>query len=668
VYERLKEACMKKGLFGRIKVIFLALSALLMSSFAFAQADSVKAGIVVEPVAGLSPDFIRGADISMLGQIEECGGKFYNAQGKEDDLFNILKANGVNWIRLRVWNNPVNPRDVISNGKVVSKKGEPSGGGNNDLARTIKLAKRAKDAGFKLLIDFHYSDSWADPGKQVKPASWRQLTGKDLQKAVQDFTEDSLKQLIKAGARPDMVQIGNEVNGGMMWPDGKTWKGETEASVGGMDGFIGLLKAAAKGVRSAQGLMGDKMQIVVHLAAGGDNNAFRTMFDALTAARLDYDVIGMSFYPYWHGSLDALSANMNDCASRYRKEIIIAETAYAFCDKDGDDQGNNFQVYSDDKYSYLPTVQGQASWVRDLINTVSRTKNGLGAGIFYWEPAWIPVKGAGWRTGEGNNWENQAMFDFTGKVLPSLAVFNLVYGKGDMTNVWGGSARAAAAGSIKPYSFEPVKVESQAGSAPALPAAVKVIYTNDAARAESVTWDAHSWKNEKPDTTVTLGGKAGREAFPVTAEVFMSSHLNICSDPSFESGALGEWKLNGSSKACFVEKNKSNARTGDWTYKYWLGSAFKSILSRTFKGIPNGTYTYKIWAMGGGGENGIQIFAKDFGGKTMQTQVVNTGWKMWKEYTVTGINVTNNTLTVGIYLDTNAGNWGNFDDVEVYKQ
>lgn len=307
------------------KVVILAGAVLsLCTAAVFAKAssaaDAVKQQIVVEPIAGLSSDFMRGADVSMLAEIEKNGGKFYNAEGKEDDLFNILKENGVNWIRLRVWNDPVNDLDVYANGNILSKKGEPVGGGNNSVDVDVKLAKRAKKAGMKVLVDFHYSDFWADPSKQKMPAAWRGMDAKQLNKAVEDFTEDSIKKFIKADARPDMVQIGNELNGGFMWPLGKTWKSKTDTDVGGMDGFIKLLKSAAAGVRSAQG-KGDKIKIVIHLANGGDNTLYNNMFGPITQAKVDFDVIGLSFYTYWHGSLADLKANLTDLSKKYKKEL-----------------------------------------------------------------------------------------------------------------------------------------------------------------------------------------------------------------------------------------------------------------------------------------------------------------------------------------------------------
>ena len=626
--------------------------------------DGVKQNITVEKIEGLSEDFMRGVDISSLIDIEKAGGKFYDADGKQADIFKILKENGVNWVRIRVWNNPVYERDVYANGKVIAAKGTSYGGGNNSVDTDLLIAKRAKDAGLKLLVDFHYSDTWADPSKQKIPQDWKNLSDKELNAAVEKFTKESIESFIKAGARPDMVQIGNELNDGFMWPLGRIWPQPTQ-QVGGMDAFIKLLKSASKGVRSAQG-KGEKIKIVVHLANGGNNELYRSIFDPITAAKLDYDVIGLSFYTYWHGSMDDLKANLTDLSKRYKKELVVVETAYAFTEDDGDAQGNVFQVYSDEKYGYVPSVQGQSTAIRDIIATVASVNGG--SGVFYWEPAWIPVKGAGLSSTEGDTWENQSMFDFNGKVLPSLAVFNLIYGRGEVTNVWGGSAKKASSPAVPYNTAEPISVKTQPGTKPNLPASVKLVYTNDGEKLAQVSWDAHDWSKETKAGTVTVTGTVKGSDFKIKANVEISNEVNIVTDPSWETGKLGEWKLNGPSNACFVENNKSNARTGKWTYKYWLDSAFKSTLTRTFTNIPNGTYRFSLWAMGGGGENNLRILAAGFdgSGKQLTAKVENTGWKNWKQYTIE-IPVTSNQVTVGIYIDAKSGNWGNFDDVELVK-
>jgi arabinogalactan endo-1,4-beta-galactosidase len=257
--------------------------------------DSAKAQISVEPVQGLSEDFMRGVDISMVAEIEKLGGAYYDENGKSADVFQILKKHGVNWVRLRLWNNPVNDYNVVEGGVTISKKGDPVGGGNNSIDVDIALAKRAKKAGLKILLDFHYSDFWADPEKQKKPQEWKNLSGDALCEAVEDFTKTTLQKFYKAGVCPDMVQIGNETNNGMLWPDGKINPvTKTDVDIGGMDGFIKLLKSASRGVRTA-GTWGTDIKIIIHLADGGKNALYRTIFDAVTAAQVDFNIIGLSF-------------------------------------------------------------------------------------------------------------------------------------------------------------------------------------------------------------------------------------------------------------------------------------------------------------------------------------------------------------------------------------
>ena len=626
--------------------------------------DGVKQNIVVEPVPGLSDDFMRGVDISALADVEKNGGKYYNAQGQEDDLFNILKENGVNWIRRRVWNKPFYEEDVRdANGKLIARKGQPYGGGNNSMAVDLPLAKRAKDAGFKLLVDFHYSDTWADPGKQYMPQDWKNLTPEQLGDAVEKFTKDSIDQFTAYGAAPDAVQIGNELNSGFMWPIGQLWSPNPDEKIGGMKEFTKLLNRASNGVRTAQN--GSNIKIVIHLADGGDQGLYKYIFDEVKKAKVDYDIIGLSFYPYWHGSMDALKANLEMISKRYGKQMAVVETAYAFTEDDGDSQGNVFLTYSDEAHGYIPSVQGQATAIRDVIATVASVKGGCG--VFYWEPAWLPVKGAGLSSTEGNTWENQNMFDFTGKALPSLAVWGLVGGSGEVKNVWGGSAVNGT--TFEPYAVaDPINVIVKPGEIPALPKSTKLVFTNDSEQLVNVTWESYDWKNQKETGKITIKGSVEGYSFKPTATVEVTDKVNLVEDSSFESGKFGGWKLNGSSTACYLENNKSNAHTGKWTYKYWLGTGFKSILSREFTNIPNGTYELSIWSMGGGGEKEIRLFAARFDGteKQITSKIVNTGWQVWKQYKIK-VPVTNGKATIGIYLETAPDCWGNFDDIEFIK-
>ncbi len=643
-------------------------AACLLSSFAFSasagQKDAVSQKITVEKVEGLSSDFMRGLDISALQDVESHGGKFYGNDGKEKDLFEILKDSGVNWIRLRLWNKPVYEKDLKNkDGKVIAKKGQPYGGGNNSIDVDLELAKRAKAAGFKILLDFHYSDTWADPGKQNMPQDWKNLTYEQLENEVEKYTRESIEKFTAAGARPDAVQIGNELNSGFMWPAGQIWSDDKKAKIGGMKEFTKLLARASTGVRSAE-KDGEKIEIVIHLANGGDQNLYKWIFDDITKAKIDYDIIGLSFYTYWHGSPDDLKANLEMLSKRYGKKMAVVETAYAFTEEDGDDQGNVFLTYSDENHGYLPSVQGQATAVRDVIAAVASVKGGCG--VFYWEPAWLPVKGAGLSAVEGNTWENQNMFDFKGRALPSLSVWKLVSGAETVENVWGGSASNGVKG--KPYAMaDKIEITVKPGESPTLPEKVKVVFEDDSESSVKVKWENHDWKNQKEGKVILTGSIPDGDYKP-SLTVNVSNRTNVAGDPGFESGKLGTWKLNGPGAACFLENNKGNAHSGKWTYKYWLDKGFKSILSQEIKDIEDGTYELSVWAMGGGGENNIRLFAANYDGSKNQktSKITNTGWNVWKQYKIK-VPVKGGKATIGIYLDTNADCWGNFDDVQFIK-
>ena len=625
--------------------------------------DAVKQKIVVEPVNGLSDDFMKGVDISMIDQIEKSGGKFYNARGEEEDIFQILKDNGVNYVRIRLWNNPTYESDQYDkDGKLVAKKGEKMGGGDNTIETDLRIAKRIKAAGLKFMLDFHYSDFWADPGKQYMPQDWKNLSAKELENEVEKFTRETINRFVKEGAAPDSVQIGNELNSGFMWPIGQLWSDDPSVKIGGMKQFTRLLDRASKGVRSATG--GDKIKIIIHLADGGKQDLYKWIFDEVKKAKIDYDIIGLSFYTYWHGSMDDLKANLEMISKRYGKQMAVVETAYAFTEDNGDAQGNVFLTYSDEKHGYVPSVQGQATAIRDIIATVASVKGGCG--VFYWEADSILAKGAELSATEGNTWENQAMFAFDGKALPSLAVWNLVSGKGEVQNAWGGEAKNGS--NFVPYATaDKIEVTIKPGETPVLPKTVKLIFSNDSEKVVDVKWDSYDWKNAKVGKIKVTGSVAGYDYKP-EATVDVSNRVNLIADSSFESGKLGAWKLNGPGAACFLENNKGNAHTGKWTYKYWLGSGFKSVLSQTLTGIENGTYELSVWAMGGGGENNIRLFAAGYDGtaKQVTSKIVNTGWNQWKQYKIK-VPVTNGTATIGIYLDTAPDCWGNFDDIELIK-
>lgn len=287
--------------------------------------------VQIQPVK-VAADFIKGADLSMLAEVEKHGGKFFDEHGNPQDAMAILKENGFNYIRLRLW---VDPKDA---------DGKPYGGGNNDLATTIELAKRAKANGMKFLLDYHYSDFWTDPARQNKPKAWASMNIDQLTEAVYQHTKTTMDAFAKAGVLPDMVQVGNEINGGMLWPEGKSWG----QNGGEFDRLAGLLNAGIKAVKEH----GDQIKIMLHLAEGTKNDTFIWWFDEITKRKVPFDIIGLSYYIYWNGPMNALQYNMNDISKRYDKDLIVVEAAYGYTTANCDNAENNFTSKEADDAGY----------------------------------------------------------------------------------------------------------------------------------------------------------------------------------------------------------------------------------------------------------------------------------------------------------------------------
>jgi arabinogalactan endo-1,4-beta-galactosidase len=637
----------------RRAALFLVL-ALAVCAGPFAQT------VVVRPVDGLSPRFIMGADVSMLDQIESLGGRYYDASGKPGDCLAILKAGGVNWIRLRIWNDPVNAEDVVEGGRLLSKAGDKAGGGNDDLAAYLRVAKRAKKLGLKVEADFHYSDFWADPAKQSMPKAWKGLGLDALEKELYGYTDACLKAMRAAGALPDMVQVGNEVDNGFLWPAGKLYPSSSSEAVGGQDAFARLLEGAVRAVRDndpAKASASRRIKVMIHASNGGDNADFRRLLDPLVLRGVDFDVIGLSFYPYWHGKIADLEANLADLAVRYGKELVVAETAYAWTLEPGDSLENSFGPGSDRQGGYKATVQGQASALGDVIAAVAGAPGGKGLGVFYWEPDWIPVPGAGWRTGDGNSWENQALFDYKGVALPSLKVFKLVAARREVPD-------------LKVVSVEDVTVKIPAGGVLALPDKVLAAYSDDSYRPVQVRWEKPDPSALKAVGSVRVKGAVWGYKDAVNATVDVVADVNLIPDSSFESGRLDPgWELSGEgASAATVEKNPGNAHSGDYSFKYWRDKPFGFTLARRIGDLKDGSYTFRVWAAGGGGERAYTVFARDYGGPELSVPVVDTGWQKWKLYEIRGIPVRGGECVVGLKIDGDTGDWGNADDFEFLRE
>ncbi|WP_448535243.1 glycosyl hydrolase 53 family protein [Pseudothermotoga sp.] len=570
--------------------------------------------------------FILGVDVSMLYEIERLGGRFYDA-GVEKDCLQILKDHGVNWVRLRVWNDPTN-----------------LGGGNCNHENMTELAAKAKKYGLKVLIDFHYSDWWADPGKQNKPKAWRDLHGEDLQRALYDYTKFVLEYMKERGVRVDMVQVGNELNNGFLWPDGQI----SGPNAGGFDGFTALLKSAIKAVRDFD----PEIPIAVHLAEGGNNSLFRWFFDELVKRNVDFDIIGVSYYPYWHGTLEELSHNLNDVSQRYKKDVLVVETAYPWTLRDSDGHAN---IFGDESLQwtagYLATVRGQKSFLRDLIRVLKQVPDGRGLGLFYWEGAWIPVKGAGWKTGEGNPWENQTLFDFQGNALETLKIFEnyekSLEEKAELVRVF------------------PVNLESIAGSIE-LPQRVRALFSDDSLRSVPVVWQVEEEKLKQVGEHQIMGKITDYDII-VEAKLLIKEPTNYLSNWSFETGNFEPWIVEGNKQSVKVVRASppQNAHHGVYAVNYWLDKPFEFEMYQIVRDLPEGTYKLSMWIQGSGGDE-VELSISDHGGEKVSVRIENRGWLQWN-HPVLEVRITSGVAKISLRVKGKAGNWGWVDEFQLIK-
>ncbi|KUJ61327.1 arabinogalactan endo-1,4-beta-galactosidase [Flavobacteriaceae bacterium CRH] len=283
--------------------------------------------------------FSKGADVGWLPQMEATGYKFYDADGSQKDCLQLLKDRGINTIRLRVWVNPNNDK----------------ASGHCSPQETVVMAVRAQKMGMRIMIDFHYSDSWADPAKQNKPAAWANHSFPELLNDVYQHTFDVLKLLKNAGVTPEWVQVGNEIPGGMLWPDGST------------DHFNQLAQLLNKGYDATKAI-DPKIKVIVHLDEGNKSEKFRWFFDKATENNVKYDVIGLSYYPFWiktdyQSTILDLENNLKDMASRYNKEVMVVEV------------GGDYTL-----------VQNTKEMLEATIKAVKSVPNNKGLGVIYWEP------------------------------------------------------------------------------------------------------------------------------------------------------------------------------------------------------------------------------------------------------------------------------------------
>ena len=364
---------------------------------------------------------ILGIDVSTYLEQQRLTGQKYYKDGKEVDPFVLFRNNGVTHLRTRVWNDP------------YGENGEPYLAGTCDLANFIELAKKLEKYGFKHILDFHYSDFWVDPSKQFLPKAWKDYSYEEVVKAVYDFTKESLLKVKKEDIELEMIQIGNEITHGMLWPYGKILGGEEkEASY---DRFATLLKA---GIKASEEIY-PNAKIIIHLEQSYDQVAYRDILTNLLARNVKIDILGSSYYPFWHHQFDEYFANMDMVQREFNIPVMNVELGFPFTTidykKDEDGKPKHLVINADNIEDFLklmpyyPDKEGQAKFVREFLR-LGEEHHLLGA--CYWEPLWVPGEGICWASKAGqayqndtakdtrNEWANQCLFDYEGNALPAL--------------------------------------------------------------------------------------------------------------------------------------------------------------------------------------------------------------------------------------------------------
>ena len=620
--------------------------------------------LYVRKVDNLPEGFIMGMDASAVPSLEASGVKYYDFDGTEKDVFEILANNGVNYIRVRIWNDP------------YDKNGNGYGGGNCDIDNAIEIGKRATQYGMKLLVNFHYSDFWADPAKQMAPKAWKGMDSATMSEALYDYTKECLEKLVSAGVDIGMVQIGNETNGYLCG-----FKGWADIAT--------LMKAGCKATREVcPGAL-----IAVHFANPEKVTNYKNYGYYLSSNGVDYDVFASSYYPAWHGTLENLATVLNNIADTYGKKTMIMETSYSNSDEDTDFFGN---TGGDGVKKYPFTIQGQTNHMVDLIDAAAnQIKNCVG--VCYWEGTWISVGGSSWAENSaiwekyGSGWassyaaeydpndagkyyggcsvDNQAFFDQNGKALESLKVFALVR-KGNIVE-------------NKPDAVQDIDLIVDLNGDINLPETVNAVMLDDSKEEIPVVWEKMglienytvSKYTEINYDTFRNGGVAKYEvigkAGGMTARCYVSMvEYNFLQNWSFEDDLDGTgWVATpvGTIAELKLEDKVSDSLTGTKHYHFWNSGKVEFTLEQTVTGLKADNYKFTLSTMGGDmGNYEAYIYVKINGEIVAKADATFTVYNEWHTAKINSFEVKDgDVVTVGIYVKTNGsgnGAWGKIDD------
>ncbi|MBR0418001.1 MAG: glycosyl hydrolase 53 family protein [Erysipelotrichaceae bacterium] len=615
--------------------------------------------VYIRKIENIPDDFIMGVDLSSVIALENSGVKFYDYEGNEEDIFKVLAESGITHIRVRVWNDPF---DESRNGY---------GGGNCDINTALEISKRAKQYGLKMIIDFHYSDFWADPGKQMAPKAWKGMEIEDKAAALYEYTKESLNLLKKEKIDVAMVQIGNETNGAMAGE--KIW----------MNIIYHLMANGSKAIREVY----PKALIAVHFANPEKEGAYLDYAKKLNYYDLDYDVFASSYYPYWHGSLENLTNVLNSINELYDKKTMIIETSYAYTPDDSDFSGNTISNESAVTKNYPYSIQGQTNAILDVIDTaVNKIKDCLG--ICYWEGAWITVGtssyeensklweeyGSGWASSYASEYDpddagkyyggsavdNQAFFDSNGHPLESLKLFELCK-KGNLI-------------SLTADSIEDSHIQIDLNDEIVLPKTVNAIMSDNSKQEIDVEWDDFDHEKMKNNgvKTYQIHGVAGNQ----DAYCYVSMiEYNYLQNYSFEAdenktAVPASWILNKIKDAdeLYVEDKQTDSLSGNRHYHFWSKNTntIEFELEQEVKDLEAGKYSFSISIMGGdSGESDIYAYVKANDQLSEKAPMKITSYNSWDTGKISFEYNGTDDLKVGIYVKCAGegnGAWGKIDD------
>ena len=617
-------------------------------------AETVESSLYVKKVEDLPEDFILGMDVSSLIAEEQSGVRYFDFDGEEKDLLEILAENGVTHIRVRVWNEP------------YDEEGRGFGGGNCDIDKALAIGQRAAQYGLKLIVDFHYSDFWADPGKQMAPRAWADMDVETKAEALYAYTKESLQKLIDGGADIAMVQVGNETNGALCGED--RWSN-----------IQLLMKAGSRAIREVC----PQALVAMHFANPERSGSYANYAEYLDYYEVDYDVFASSYYSFWHGTRQNLARVLGDIHQLYGKKVMVMETSWPYTSEDSDFSGNNVGDGSGLQLDYPFTVQAQANSVRDVADTVAHIPGGIG--LCYWEGAWISVGtesweqnsplweqfGSGWASSYaaaydpddagkyygGCSWDNQTFFDPTGHPLESLRVFRLL-GQGNELP-------------LEPDAIEDTSITVDLAGELSMPETVNAVMSDNSREAIPVEWELNDAQRQQmfsggPAVYEVKGKAQGMDAKCLVNMV----EFNYLENGDFETGALEPWTVTERGKAdqLYVENKLGDSLDGKWHMHFWSAreNSVDFSLEQTVTDLAPGSYRFSISIMGGDcGETEIYAYALVDGELVATAPLTVTVWDSWDTGKIPGIRVEEGqNVTVGIFVKCQgAGNgaWGKID-------